>query len=153
MPKLRTTDTKDTSGITINFYGNSPSVDINLGFKVGTLVYETVANFNAMYGEDGRYFKGSNWSGTTFKEKDGNYTVGSGADNDHTYVLMSTDDYALVAYAYPAWDGDTYDYVAASNTFVKHEGAGKGAYLKQGDFAIAISLGKLYAIRQQRLLG
>lgn len=145
LPKLRTTDTKDTSGITINFYGNSPSVDINLGFKVGTLVYETVANFNAMYGEKGKYFKGSNWSGTTFtKDSNGNYTVGSGADND-TYVLMSTDDYALVAYAYPAWDGDTYDYVAASNTFVKHEGAGKGAYLKQGDFAIAISLGKLYA--------
>ncbi len=157
LPKLYTTDTKDTSGITINFYGNSPSIDINLGFKVGTLYYETVNNFNAMYGANGKYSKGSDWSGTTFKkESDGSYTVGkvekkdsTGAtvtDNDNTYVLVSTDDYALVAYAYPAWEGITYDYDATTNTFTKHTESGtKGAYLKQGDFAIAISLGKIYA--------
>lgn len=146
LPKLHTTDTKDTSGITINFYGNSPSIDINLGFKVGTLYYETVNNFNAMYGNDGKYFKGSNWSGATFKQESGEYTVGNGTDNDHTYVLVSTDDYALVTYAYPAWDGDTYDYDATTNKFTKHTESGtKGAYLKQGDFALAISLGKLYA--------
>ena len=77
LPKLRTTNTKDTSGITINFYGNSPSIDINLGFKVGMLYYETVAKFNAMYGANGEYAKTSDWSGTTFvKNANGEYVVG-----------------------------------------------------------------------------
>ena len=148
LPKLYTTNDSDTSGITINFSGNSPSVDINFGFKVGEDYYITVQRYNEMFGKNGKYcidgVTYSDWSGTRFaKNEDGTYSVTTSTDNANTYVYISSDNYVLKAYAYPTWEGETFDYVPATGEFVKNA-AGNGLYIAMGDFSLSASLHDLY---------
>ncbi len=144
LPKMKVTNSADTSGVTIDLYGEAPEIAINLGFKVGTEYYLSVSEYNAMYGKNGKYYVGTitpgvDWSGATYN-KDGDRYVYAGTSGE--YVLVTNDDYALVSYAYPNWQGDRYAHDAENNTFTLDA---NGQYLKQGDFGISIRLGGLYA--------
>ena len=46
LPHLRTTDNRDTSGITINFYGSAPTIDLNFGWVVGKEYNLTLDAYN-----------------------------------------------------------------------------------------------------------
>ncbi|MDE6302265.1 MAG: hypothetical protein K2M36_01580, partial [Clostridia bacterium] len=80
LPKMFTTNNSDTSGVTINFAGTEPSVDINAGFTVGTDYYLTVTEYNTMFGYHGKYNydNGVNWANgdpVYTKNADGTYTL------------------------------------------------------------------------------
>ncbi|MDE6060969.1 MAG: hypothetical protein K2G31_05835, partial [Clostridia bacterium] len=83
---------------------------------------------------------------TYIKDGDGYVQGGDATTNQSdTYILVSTDKYALVSYAYPKWAGTTYDLVDADRlVFAEHTGTGKGLYMSLGDFRLAAKVDGLY---------
>ncbi|MDE7372763.1 MAG: hypothetical protein K2N18_01740, partial [Clostridia bacterium] len=159
LPKLYTTNNSDTSGVTLNFTGNAPSIDINFGFEVGEDYYMTVSQYNAKFGASGTYAngKGTDWNADyAFKKNtDGSYSpieFNSTTSKYSSYVYVSSEKYILISYAFPnwndadyaSWEGETYDYNTATGEFVLHTGAGKGLYMPIGDFRLSASLYGLY---------
>ena len=149
LPKLFTSNTSDTSGITLNVSGDAPTVNLNVGFKVGSVEYMSVENYNKHYGEGGDRLDegvtGVNWSGATFSEEQlpAGYELKETDKSDSgKYVLVSTEDYALVTYVYPKWQGATFDY--NNGKFTPHTGDGAGLYMKHGDFSLSAAIDGLY---------
>ncbi|MDE5601332.1 MAG: hypothetical protein K2J16_02420, partial [Clostridia bacterium] len=156
LPGMFTSNGIDTSGITFDLSGNAPALSLNIGFKVGKTLYMDVDKYNNYYGAGGKYVEngvtGVNWANVTggvtyIKDGDGNYVQGGDATTNQTetFILVSTDEYALVSYAYPKWAGTTYDLVDADKlVFREHTDAGKGLYLSLGDFRLSAKIDGIY---------
>ncbi|MBQ3755158.1 MAG: hypothetical protein II867_03255, partial [Clostridia bacterium] len=128
----RTTNDRNTSGITINFYGTAPTIDLNFGWVVGKKYALARTEYNSKYSSAPESDIAANQAGIAF--------------DSEGKVIVSTEGYALIDFAYPDWEGDTYKWVGgtfdyddrnADNNFT---GDVDGKYLKLGDFNLFASI-------------
>ena len=116
LPHIKVTDDETTSGINILF-GGAPSVQVRLGFVSGMTYfanYDDITNNNehekyiatGVYGTEIDELVGATRFG--YDASTGEYTL----DSEGKYILMSTDEYALAAFASSefVWLGDRYEF-------------------------------------------